>query len=270
MNKVRFTIVLSFLTFHLWGQGGPYMFSGTQYLSSGQIGILCENAEAGIVLPALLPVFEKGGWSAGASLRPGLDDLLELAATVHLPLPWKDHIALGIQHTGIEGYSEQRITLSYARHLFKKMNVAAQFDLNRNIAEGYDDVYGPSWSVSMVAPLMKEVSMSAWIYNPLGDVGTLDLPSMARLGVLYQPSDKIGAAVEVEKDWKHDARFKAGIQYQLHPRLGLRMGMSTDPGYFHAGISWHIFDQMALSGGWQYNTRLGSELSAGLSQYRVK
>jgi len=202
-----------------------------------------------------------------SSLRTGVDDLIELAAIAHLALPWKDQVSLGVQHTGIEGYSEQRITFSYARRLFQKLNAAVQFDLNRNSVIEYDDIYGTSWSFSLHAPLMKELSMSAWVYNPLGDVGNLDLPSMARFGVLYEPSDKIGLAVEVEKDWRHEARFKAGVNYRIHPRFAVRFGVGTEPALFHAGVSWHFLQQMAISGGWRYHSRLGSVLSASVSQY---
>ncbi|HZV68366.1 MAG TPA: hypothetical protein VFG10_02450 [Saprospiraceae bacterium] len=269
--KRLYLLLFSILSCHLLiAQSGPNLFSGTSYLSNGQIGLLLEDAEAGIVLPAMLAEREYGGWAAGASYRTGLDDLTELAATAHIRLPWKDQIAIGIQHTGIEGFSEQRITLSYARRLFQKLNVGVQFDLNRNTADELNDLYATSWSVSIHAPLMKELSMSAWIYNPLGDIGTLDLPSMARIGVLYKPSDKVGVAVEVEKDWRHIARFKAGINYRIHPRLALRWGVGTEPGIINAGLSWNLLQQMALSGGWRYHARLGSSLSAGLSSFKYK
>jgi hypothetical protein len=243
------------------------MFAGTGYLGNGQIGLLLQDAEAGIVLPALLANRDRGGWSVGAATRSGLDDLTEISAAAHLVLPWKDQIALGIQHTGIEGYSEQRITLSYARRLFEKLNTAVQFDLNRNSAEEFENVFAGSWSVSFHAPLMTKLEMSAWIYNPLGDESILDLPSMARIGVLYSPSEKVGVAIEAEKDWRHDLRLKAGIHYRLHPRLAVRWGVGTDPALLHAGITWNIFDSMALSGGWRYHSRLGSSLGASLSQF---
>ncbi len=268
MMRYYFTLFYCLCTAGLFAQAGPYMFSGTNYLSNGQIGLLLEDAESGIVLPALLAQHDHGGWAAGALLQTGLEDHIELAATAHFLLPWKDHVAVGIQYSGIEGYAEQRITVSYARRLFQKLNAGVQFDLNRNTAEEYGDIYAPSWSVSFHAPLMKELSMSAWIYNPLGDISTLDLPSMARFGVMYSPSDILGVAVEVEKDWRHDLNLKAGVNYLLHPRLALRLGVSTEPAHIHAGISWHIFDQMAISGGWRYHSRLGSELSASVSQYR--
>lgn len=270
MKKFCF-FFFSFLLFQqLTAQLGPYMFSGTSFLGNGQIGLLLDDAEAGIVLPALLASREKGGWSVGASKRSGINDLTEIAATAHIPLPWKDQISLGVQHTGIEGYSEQRITFSYARRLFQNLNMAVQFDLNRNSAEEFDDLYASTWSVSLHAPLMKELSMSAWVYNPLGNISDLDLPSMARFDVIYQPSEKVGVAFEVEKDWRHEPRFKAGVNYRIHPRLGLRWGVGTRPGIVNAGISWSILNQMALSGGWRYHSRLGSSLSAGLSQYSYK
>jgi len=270
MRRLYFTFCCFFLLSTAWSQSGPYLFSGTGHLSNGQIGLLLDDAEAGIVLPALLANRHKGGWAAGASLRTGVDDLIELATTAHFPLPWKDQLALGIQHTGIDGYSEQRITLSYARRLFQKLNAALQFDLNRNSVVEYDDLYGISWSVSFHAPLMTELSMSASVYNPLGDISTLDLPSLARIGILYKPSEKVGIAVEVEKDWRHDLRFKAGVDYRIHPRLALRWGVGVEPALVHAGISWNILQQMAVSGGWRYHSRLGSVLSASVSQYTHK
>jgi hypothetical protein len=270
MIRINLFILVCILSQFAIAQSGPYLFSGTGYQGNGQIGLLLDDAEAGIVLPALLADRETGGWALGASKRTGLTDLTEIAATAHFRLPWKDQVALGVQHTGIEGFSEQRITLSYARRLFQKLNVAVQFDLNRNEADETGDVYATSWSVSFHAPLMKELSMSAWIYNPLGTTSSLDLPSMARIGVLYKPSDKVGVAMEIEKDWRNDARFKAGINYRIHPRLAVRWGVGTNPGIVNAGISWSLIQNMALSAGWRYHSRLGSSLSAGLSSYKYK
>lgn len=253
-----------------YGQSGPYMFSGTGFLGNGQIGILTEDAEAGIVLPALLAERKHGGWSVAASTRGGLKDLTELAGSAHLVLPWDDQIAIGLQYTGIDGYSEQRITFSYARRLFDKLSAAVQFDLNINEAREYDNIMVPSWSVSFYAPLMKELSLSAWLYNPLGTESALNLPSMARVGLLYSPSEKVGLAIEAEKDWRETLRLKIGMNYHLHDRMVVRWGIGTQPSLFHAGITWAIMNNMALSGGWRYHSRLGSTLSASLSQYQIK
>jgi len=269
--KHYYTLLTTFLlTTCCIAQSGPLCFRALAIQGNGQIGLLTKDAEAGIVLPALLASRDHGGWSVAAATRTGLKDLTEISGSAHLLLPWKDQIALGIQYTGIEGYSEQRITFSYARRLFEKLNAAIQFDLNRNEAEEFDNVYVASWSVSFHAPIMKELSMSAWIYNPLGTESVLDLPSMARIGLLYEPSKKIGIAVEAEKDWRHELRFKAGILYQLHQRIAVRWGIGTKPSLVHAGITWNIFDRMALTGGWRYHSRLGSSLSASLSQYQIK
>jgi hypothetical protein len=98
----------------------------------------------------------------------------------------------------------------------------------------------------------------------------LDLPSMLRIGIMYSPSDKIGVAVEAEKDWRQDMRLKAGFNYRIHPRLALRWGVGTSPSVVHAGISWNILNNMAVSGGWRYHAKLGSSLAASVSQYRTK
>lgn len=251
-------------------QTGPYMFAGAGYLSNGQIGILSEDAEAAITMPALLAQREYGGWTAGAARRTGLDDYLEAAAAIHLRLPWKDQVALSVQHTGIDGYSEQRITLGYARRLFDKLNAAVQFDLNRNTAEEYGSENSFAWALSIHAPLMKQLSLAAFIYNPTGFESNLDLPSLIRIDVLYSPSEKIGVALEAEKDWNHDLRFKAGFNYRIHPRLALRWGIGTSPSLVHAGISWNIIHNMAVSGGWRYHSKLGSSIAASVSSMHAQ
>lgn len=266
MYRYFLFIALLLITSTVSAQSGPYLFSGSGYMASGQIGLLTDDAESGFVLPALLVGRTYGGWAVGAATRTGISDLSEASAIAHIRLPWSDHVALGIQHTGIEGYSEQRITFGYARRLYEKLNVGIQFDLNRNAADEVDPVYAMSWSVSFHAPLLKELSMSAWVYNPLGDESLLDLPSVARMGILYTPSEKVGFALEAEKDWKHTLRLKAGLLYHLHPRLSVRWGVGSEPALVHAGIRWNLFNQLALGGGWRYHSRLGSSLSATLSQ----
>jgi hypothetical protein len=262
-------LFLGFTAF-AYTQSGPYLFAGAGYMSNGEIGILSEDAEAALVLPALLAQRDHGGWTVGASKRSGLNDYTEVAGAAHIRLPWKDQLALGIQHVGIEGYSEQRISLSYARRLFDKLNAGITFDVNRNMAEEYDNLYAVSWAISLHAPLMKQLSLGAYLYNPLSVESALDLPSMIRVDLLYTPSDKLNLALEVEKDWRHELRFKAGFNYRIHPRLAIRWGVSTSPSLVHAGLSWTILNNMAISGGWRYHSKLGSSLSASLSQYKSK
>src|SRR6187401_1554011 len=268
-NYLGLLCLLSCTAFAI-GQSGPYLFTGASYMSNGEIGILADDAEAAIVLPALLAEREFGGWTVGASRRSGLNDFTEAAGAAHIKLPWNDQVALGIQHVGIEGYSEQRISLSYARRLFDKLNAGVTFDINRNSAEEYDDLTAVSWAVSLHAPLMKQLSIGAYIYNPLGVETDLDLPSMIRADLLYTPSVKLDLALEVEKDWRHDIRFKAGFNYHLHPRLAIRWGVSTSPSLVHAGLSWNILNNMSLTGGWRYHSKLGSSLGASLSSSKNK
>jgi hypothetical protein len=267
MKTILAVIPACMLPFLCLSQSGPDMFAGAGYQGNGQIGLLTKDAEAAIVLPALLATRSTGGWSLSAATRPGVNDLTEISGALHVLLPWDDHIAAGVQYTGIKEYAEQRFTFSYARRLFEKLNLALQFELNRNQAEEYDDVIATTWSISFQAPLANTLSMSAWLYNPLGNEGALDLPSMARIGVLYEPSKKVSVAMEAEKSWSHPLRIKAGMLYQLHPRIAVRWGISTYPALVHAGITWNLFNKMAITSGWRYHSQIGSSLSAALSKY---
>jgi len=227
---------------------------------------LADNAESVHVLPAMMATQTHGGWTAAIALRPGLADLKELAAAGHLALPWKDHVGLGIQHTGIEGYTEQRMALSYARKLSDTWYAGIQFDMHRNQALEYETLWAVAWSASLVAPLLESLSLSAFLYNPTQSGESLALPTLARIGLRYNPSAKVSAALEAEKDWRYPLRMKAGIVYAVHPRFVLRWGVGTSPALVHAGVSWSLGRQMALGSGWRYHNRLGSSLAASLSQ----
>lgn len=264
-------LILFFVNISLaFTQGGPFLFSGTNFMANGQIGLLAEDAEAVIVLPALLATRDHGGWTAGVSTRSGLDDYTEVAGAFHIQLPWKDQIGLAVQHAGIEGYTEQRIVMSYARKLVATLQAGLQFDYNRNAAEEYDALATFSWGVSLRAAILNNLSMSAYVYNPLGTEDELDIPSVLRVGVLYAPGDLVGVAIEAEKDWREDMRFKAGFNYHIHPRLCLRWGVVTSPSTMHAGIGYNILNNMALNGGWKYHAKLGSAFAASISQYQYK
>lgn len=266
MKWVFLFVVITCSMYVARSQSGPYLFSGAGFMGSGQIGLLADDAEAAIVLPALLANRNRSGWSAGVAMRTGLSDLFELAGSAHIRLPWKDQLGVGVQHTGIDGYSEQRVSFSYARKLFTSLHAGVQFDLHRNTAEEYETLYAASWSVSIYAPLTRELAMSAWLYNPMGDLTSIDLPSMARIGLMYSPSERVGVALEAEKDWRHELKLKAGIHYQLHQRLKIRFGVGTDPSRIHAGITWGLFQDMSITGGWRYHSRLGSSLAASVGQ----
>jgi hypothetical protein len=267
ISPIAFFMLLSL---SLAAQSGPYLFSGANYMANGQIGLLAADAEAVLALPAALAIREHGGWTAGVSTRSGLDDYAEASGAFHLRLPWKDQVGLAIQHAGIEGYTEQRISLCYARNLVASLQAGVHFDYNRNAADEYEALSTISWGVSIMASIMNNVTMSALLYNPLGVEDELDLPSLVRIGALYTPSEKIGIALEAEKDWREDVRFKAGFNYHIHPRLTLRWGMNTNPSTVHAGIGYALFSNMALHGGWKYHSTLGSSFGASIGQSRVR
>jgi hypothetical protein len=266
MKKI-FPIAFFFLQYlTLCSQSGPYLFSGANFMSNGQIGLLAEDAEAVLVMPAAMAARSHGGWMAGVATRSGLDDYAEATGAFHIRLPWKDQVGLAIQHAGIEGYTEQRVLLSYARNLVSTLQAGVFFDYNRNAADEYEALSAIAWGVSMQAMIMNNVSMSSFIYNPLGVEDELDLPSLIRIGALYSPSDRIGLAIEAEKDWREDLRFKAGFNYHIHPRLTLRWGVATSPSTVHAGIGYALFDKMALNGAWKYHSKLGSSFGASIAQ----
>ena len=131
-------------------------------------------------------------------------------------LPWNDQIALGLQYTGIDGYSEQRITFSYARQLFDKLSAGLQFDFNINDATEYDNIMVATWFVVVLCPFNEGVIFFSMALQPTGRRKcTKSFHQWFGLVFLYSPSDKIGLAVEAEK------RLVGSIAYENRDELSL-------------------------------------------------
>ena len=266
MKTTLLTTMGSCLACAAFSQSGPYHFSGAAYLAGGQVGLLTTNAEAAIVLPALIPQTGNIGWSAAMAMRPGLQDLREVSMAGFVKASSADWFGIGLQYTGIEGYQEQRISASYARSLAPGWHAGVQVDMNRNAAVDHDTQWAGAWSASFVAPLAKPLTMSVWIYNPTHTGKSLDLPTLTRIGLRYTPVDQTAVGMEMEKDWQHPLRFKAGIAHAIHPSLTFRIGASTNPALAHAGITWMPAGKWAVTAAWRHHMRLGSSLGASVDQ----
>ncbi len=195
----------------------------------------------------------------------GLNSFLFGAAYPHKTI---GTIGLSVNYFGYGPYNEQKIGLSYARKLFKKMSIGAQFNyLGTRFGDGY---YGAAHSftfeIGILAKVTKHFHLAAHAFSPArielpnGDA----LPSIFKLGVAYIPSDKVRITGEMEKDLENPFNGRFGVEYHPISILYIRAGVATTPLVASFGLGLNMKGlkiDMAAS----YHTVLGVSPSLSVS-----
>jgi hypothetical protein len=67
-----------------------------------------------------------------------------------------------------------------------------------------------------------------------------EIPTILKLGLGYNFSDKVLFSLETEKNIEYDVVYKAGIEYQIIENISLLAGVSTNPSQnaFGIGFNW--------------------------------
>lgn len=162
-----------------------------------------------------------------------------------LALPIKaGTFGLAISNFGYSAYNESKYSLSFAKAFGKKLSIGVAMDyLSTKIAEGYGSKGVLAAEVGIQSKPLKGLTVGAHVFNPthakLTDYNNERLPTVIRLGIDYNFSNKVTCAIESEKDISKKAIFKAGIEYKAVKEFYLRAGVSTNPdlGSFGFGIN---------------------------------
>jgi len=176
-----------------------------------------------------------------------------------------------LQNYGIEDFNEQKIGLGYARKLSDKLSLGVQFDfLNTRITDhGSASIF--TFEIGFLAPISKELTVGARIFSPIRVTIVDDEEVLGVLGIgfSYQPSKKVTFNGEVEKGVDTDISVRAGIEYQIHPVVSLRVGGASNPTLITFGLGFKISDQFSIDVASSYHQTLGLSPGVGL-RYGLK
>lgn len=151
-------------------------------------------------------------------------------------------IGLSMHYFGYGKYNEQKIGLAYARKLFKKVSMGAQFNYIATRIGEYGTAHSFTFELGLLAQVSKQFHIAAHVFSPVrielpnGDV----LPSIFKIGVAYIPSDKVRLTAEIEKDLINPFNGRFGIEYHPIDVLYIRAGLSVYPVMPSFGIGLNI------------------------------
>jgi len=178
---------------------------------------------------------------------------------------------LSLQNFGINDYNEQKIGLSYAKKLFEKLSMGVQFDIINTRITNYGSAAVFTFEIGFLAPINKELSVGTRIFSPMRVAITdeEDVPGLLGIGFSYHPSKKVFFNGEVEKGIDTDLSIRAGIEYQIHPVVSLRLGGAANPTLATFGLGFKFSDQFNMDIATTYHQVLGLSPGIGI-RYGLK
>lgn len=154
---------------------------------------------------------------------------------------------LAFTNYGFSKFNENKFGLAYALKLAKYLSVGFQMDY---FLIQQDSYYGNlsfvAGEIGLLAKPTDKMSIGAHAFNPwMAKMGTLEderLPTIFRLGMSYEFSEKLLFSLETEKDLDMKPVFKTGIDYNLVSQLHLRTGIKTYESdfYYAFGVGYKL------------------------------
>lgn len=194
---------------------------------------------------------------------------LQAAAFV---LPTKKLGTFGISYSGF-GYSlyrESKYNLSYAMNFGPNFSAGIGMNyLNTFIAENYGRRGSFTVEAGIRAKVVKELVVAFHAYNltraKMADYNNERIPTILRLGLQYDFSQKVLLSAEAEKDIDHKPRFKAGMEYRPAKLFYIRAGVASNPFVGSFGIGFSIADKVNIDVASSLHPVLGLSPMASLS-----
>ena len=230
----------------------------------GGSGVGFQDVNAIFTNQAGIAKLEKFSGLASVEQRFGLSELSTYSLGVALPSS-AGTFGLSVNYFGFEAFNQQKIGLVYARNLLSKLMLGGEINYhNFNVLE-YGSVGTMSFELGLQYSILENIIVGAKIANPIERefVNGEHLATEFDLGFFYQPVEKVGIAVEVEKQLDTKPNLRIGLEYQLIDVLYARVGVASNPNFVSFGLGTQTKNGFKIDFASNYHQILG--WSPGLS-----
>ena len=178
-----------------------------------------------------------------------------------------------LAHFGFSEYNESKISLAYAKRLWKMFSLSAQINYNTvDFTNGYQNATAVSGEVGLFADISDKFHIGAHVFNPTQSSLSLEtkekLPTLYKVGVAYKPLATLMICSDFEYNNDNDTSFRGGIEFYLLPQFCLRAGTATNPELFTLGVGYNS-KQINIDAAYAYHNVLGNISSINIS-YKFK
>lgn len=199
-----------------------------------------------------------GGLGVFSERRFSLQELSQYSGIVALPTA-TGTFALQGDYFGGSIFNQNQLGLSYGRMVSNNIDVGVKFNYHTINTAGYGQAGAFNFEAGTIFHLTQQLHTGLHVYNPLssklGKTGET-LPAIYKAGLGYEASTTVLLTTEFVKQEDENLQVNVGLQYNIHPRVLLRAGLSTanNNSYTGVGIRLHQF-RLDVNAG--YHQQLG-------------
>ena len=187
-------------------------------------------------------------------------------------LPTKKTGVFGVSYSrfGYSLYNESKYNLSYGKSFGPNFSAGVGMNyLSAYVTENYGRKGSFTVELGVRAILLKKLVVGFHAYNltraKMANYNNERIPTVLRLGLQYNFSEKVFLSAEAEKDIDHKPIFKMGIEYRPAKLFYLRAGISTNPFISSFGIGFNISEKFNIDLASTVHPVLGLSPMAALS-----
>jgi hypothetical protein len=178
---------------------------------------------------------------------------------------------VGFNYTyfGYELYNESKIGLAYAMKLGKRVSAGIQLDwFSTRFGNEYGHTGTPVGEIGILSNPVENLYIGAHVFNPwfskLNNFSNEKVPTVFRIGLGYNFSDKVLFTAETQKDVDLPLVLKSGIEYTPFKGVFLRIGASSNPTLLSFGAGYK-YKNIQLDFAYSSHQTLGYTTQFGLS-----
>lgn len=248
-------------------QLGTTPISGAKSLSMGNSGAAAEGISSIYFGQAGLSIVDNFEVELSTEQRFTLSDLTLASAALAFRVGKLGVAGLFVSNYGLEEYREQKIGISYAKKITRKIAVGAQWSLNTIRIDEYGSSGFIGLDIGVIGQISDKISAGIQLSNPV-EIDITEGESLTRminLGIKYSLSDKVYLLTDYRILSEFDNSFHVGMDYNIVEPLNLRVGIDTGGSSFHFGLAYNLNKQAAIQGGFANHQYLGITPALSLS-----
>lgn len=165
--------------------------------------------------------------------------------SVCLPLQFGG-LGISAKYFGYHYYNETQLGIGYGKNL-GKIDIGIQFSYQSLRIPGYGKDGLINIEAGVILHVSEQLRAGVHVFNltrsKFGRNNPEKLPSVYRVGLGYEASDKVFISMEFIKEEDKASNINAGLQYLFAKRFFGRLGLFTETTnlYFGIGLKWNIF-----------------------------
>lgn len=156
------------------------------------------------------------------------------------PFKEKHYLGVDVSSLGFDLYRESRIGVAYATTLFDRISMGVKMNYNITSIQNYGTSGSFFVDAGLIANVTKGLNLGFKVFNAnqasIQKEISERIPTILSFGASYELSDKVLLVSDLEKNVNYPLSYKGGFQYAFVDKFKARLGVSTAPVTFNAGL----------------------------------